>query len=295
MLNYWRTTGATTGRPSTPLILPAASPFSDYGFDGPFFDLEFTLSNHINDNASLNSGDSSEYEDEDMREIQLNLDAINQTYKPRSTTESNHPEENSKFPLSIVKTAGKFGVLFQKPNSSNEKPKNELLRVKFKVDEVKGPLISLFARDCSISEDPVTNSDSEKLGKEILHKYLNILKPLYVRVEKMKFSGQLRAPPEMAKSGFRSNTNLQAGIKVVRKHLGKSRSTSAAAAVVSPPGNRRDDSLLEVQDGILGAILHCKRSFHSDSERQLSRTRSVSDACCDKSVISSTLYSGKLV
>ncbi|KAG6399365.1 hypothetical protein SASPL_140844 [Salvia splendens] len=283
MLNYWRTTGAANGgnstltsRPTTPLFLP----FSDFGFDGPFFDLEFTLSNHINAHASPNSGDSSEYE-EDMREIELNLDAINQNLKPPSTTESNNSEENPKFPLSFVKTAGKFGVLFRKPNFSNEgvekieKPKNELLRVKFQVDEVKGPLISLFARDCSISEDPDTNSDSEKLGKEILHKYLNILKPLYVRVEKMRFSGQLRGrdcgsaaspPPEMAKSGFRSNSNLQAGIKVVRKHLVKSRSTSAgAAAVVSPPGNRRDDSLLEVQDGIQGAILHCKRSFHSNS------------------------------
>ena len=261
MLNYWRTTGAANAgnsRPTSPLFLPAASPFSDYGFDGPFFDLEFTLSNHIDHHASPNSGDSSEYE-QDMREIELNLDAINQTYKPRSSIESNHSEGNPKFPLSFVKTAGKFGVLFGKPNSSNEKtekPKKELLRVKFKVDEVKGPLISLFARDCSISEDP----DSDKLGKEILHKYLNILKPLYVRVEKMKFSGAASPPPEMAKSGFRSNSNLQAGIKVVRKHLGKSRSTS-----VSPPGNRRDDSLLEVQDGIQGAILHCKRSFHSDS------------------------------
>ncbi|KAL1569131.1 putative membrane-associated kinase regulator 2 [Salvia divinorum] len=245
MLNYWRTTGDANGgnstlltsRPTTannPLILP----------DGPFFDLEFTLSNHI-------------HHREDMREIELSLDAINETYKPPSINSEENP----------VKPAGKFGGLFKKPNSPNAVVENKLVRVKF---DVKGPLISLFARDCSISE-----TNSEKLGKEILQKYLNILKPLYVRVEKMKVSGQLSGP-EMAKT---SNSNLQAGSKVVRKHLGKSRSTSQ-------PGNRRDDSLLEVQDGIEGAILHCKRSFNSNRERELSR--SVSDACCEKSLISCT-------
>lgn len=61
--------------------------------------------------------------------------------------------------------------------------------------------------------------------------------------------------------------NLPAGLRVVCKHLGKSRSASAAvAAVPSPPptlARRRDDSLLQQQDGIQSAIAHCKMSFNA--------------------------------
>lgn len=62
--------------------------------------------------------------------------------------------------------------------------------------------------------------------------------------------------------------NLHAGLRVVCKHLGKSRSASSVPMAVSPSAppstsNRRDDSLLQQQDGIQGAILHCKRSFNA--------------------------------
>lgn len=289
MLNYWRTTGggaATlfTGnsRPTTNnTLIPA---FSDYAFDGPFFDLEFTLSN---DQAS-----------ETGEEIELNLDIQDQDF------EISPLQENTKFRLLLPK--------LKKPNSSNgvveegeksektEASDNKLVRVKFKVDEVKGPLISLFARDISISEDSSTNSAN--LGKETLQKYLNILKPLYVRVEKMRLHGGggtvSPPPPPMVKAGVRSN-NLQAGLKVVRKHLGKSRSTSAAAAVSPPGSNRRDDSLLELQDGIQGAILHCKRSFNSDREGEsaiFSRSVVSDPYCdCDNSVIASASHSGQAI
>ncbi|XP_057810153.1 probable membrane-associated kinase regulator 2 [Salvia miltiorrhiza] len=260
MLNYWRTSGGTAGGGG------AASPFSDYGFDGPFYDLEFTLSNHSSE-TSLDS-------DEDMSEIELNLHANDQNFTPPTLS---NPDQTSKLPVSLLKTAAKVGLLFKKPDSAtgslqkSEKigRDKKLLRVKFKVDEVKGPLISLFARDYSISA-----TNSEHLGKETLQKYLNILKPLYVRVEKMKFSGQLgfhgggpdSPPPDMAGAGLWNN-NLQAGLNVVRKHLGKSRSTSTAPEKMG--SNRRDDSLLELHDGIQGAILHCKRSFNSNTEREL--------------------------
>ncbi|XBI18190.1 uncharacterized protein [Aegilops tauschii subsp. strangulata] len=58
--------------------------------------------------------------------------------------------------------------------------------------------------------------------------------------------------------------------------LRKSRSVSAAQS--SSPA-RRDDSLLEQQDGIAGAIAHCKESIHraSMSERDSSLLRSRSD------------------
>ncbi|KAH6768998.1 hypothetical protein C2S51_014334 [Perilla frutescens var. frutescens] len=302
MLNYWRTTGGTGGGSTTFFtgnstsysrstandnLIPAAGPFSDYGLDGPFFDLEFTP---LNDNEASettetesNSDENLPETDDEMREIELNLDIDDQDFKISPFCKgpsSNDSEENSKFSQSLLKL--KF-----KPNSSNgvpekgEKSEKTDVSVKFKVDGVKGPLISLFARDITMSE--ATNSGN--LGKETLQKYLNILKHLYVRVENMKLSGgggggAVSPPAAVSKAGVRGN-NLPAGFKVVRKHLGKSRSTSAAAAV-SPQGkmgsNRRDDSLLEVQDGIQGAILHCKRSFNSNREVESAiLSRSVSD------------------
>ncbi|XP_006646121.2 uncharacterized protein LOC102717207 [Oryza brachyantha] len=63
--------------------------------------------------------------------------------------------------------------------------------------------------------------------------------------------------------------------------LRKSRSASAAqtAAASQSPPSRRDDSLLEQQDGIASAIAHCKESLHraSVSECDLSLPRSRSD------------------
>ncbi|KAL4592797.1 hypothetical protein LXL04_005802 [Taraxacum kok-saghyz] len=140
--------------------------------------------------------------------------------------------------------------------------------------------------------------------------------------EKLKFSGQLSLPgatkpnmlaspateeqkqsttsnpkrekesiPEVPEPPLLMNTakglkqgNLPAGLRVVCKHLGKSRSASTAvtAAAVSPGSllsKRRDDSLLQQQDGIQSAILHCKRSFKASRD---------SDSDCSSSISSDT-------
>ncbi|KAL0015901.1 hypothetical protein SO802_002970 [Lithocarpus litseifolius] len=61
--------------------------------------------------------------------------------------------------------------------------------------------------------------------------------------------------------------NIPTGLRVVCKHLGKSRSASSAVAAApigtAAASKRRDDSLLQQQDGIQSAILHCKRSFNA--------------------------------
>ncbi|CAI9094198.1 OLC1v1029892C1 [Oldenlandia corymbosa var. corymbosa] len=86
--------------------------------------------------------------------------------------------------------------------------------------------------------------------------------------------------------------NLQAGLRVVCKHLGKSRSASASAPAPGPgpaagteSSRRRDDSLLLQQDGIQSAIMHCKRSFNAsrDMEGTLLSTRSVRISSSDPS------------
>ncbi|KAL7122924.1 hypothetical protein ACP275_01G074500 [Erythranthe tilingii] len=260
-------------------------------------------------------------------------------------------DENFKFPVSLVKSATKFRVLllkFKKSKPSNNgdeanvqavlsspkiveresshgKLNRKFLAVKFKVDEV--PFVSLFTRETSSKQTihggslknssaaaVVEDSDEKKLTKdEVVHKYLKMVKPFYVRVSKLKFAGHgggskgctaaAAPPPEAvaeapaAPSNVKThpkqgNNNLQAGLEVVRKHLGKSRSASAAVAAAPPPtasNRRRDDSLLQVQDGIQGAILHCKRSFNAaaagDVESSSILSRSVSDPSYEKSVM----------
>ncbi|KAG1335125.1 putative membrane-associated kinase regulator 2 [Cocos nucifera] len=218
-------------------------------------------------------------------------------------------------------------------------PQQSRFFIKFKVEEV--PIISLFTRDnssrnssSSKAAKPQLDSaaapssaaaEEKKFSKEVVQKYLNKIKPLYIRVskryaEKLRFSGQLTSggaaaknegeetdaeaegaeppspPPPAAAAVVATGTasgvkgqkvNVPAGLKVVCKRLGKSRSASAAvAAVPSPPPKRRDDSLLQLQDGIQSAIAHCKKSFNAakGSESPLVRSRSdPSDGRSDKS------------
>ncbi|KAI5329058.1 PREDICTED: probable membrane-associated kinase [Prunus dulcis] len=223
----------------------------------------------------------------------------------------------------------------QQPQQQKQKQQGKLFTVKFKVEEV--PIVSLFTRDNSsristtnksqtqtqtqqkpISAAEESASEEKRFSKEVMQKYLKMVKPLYVRVskrygEKLRLSGQLSlsgstAPApvagcEKSQSGTEASEppatasiakschkqgNFPAGLRVVCKHLGKSRSASSAVAA-APSGavvsQRRDDSLLQQQDGIQSAILHCKRSFNAsrDSDSTL-LSRSVSDPSNEKSV-----------
>lgn len=138
-------------------------------------------------------------------------------------------------------------------------------------------------------------AEEKKLVKEVVQKYLNKIKPLYVRVsrryaERLRLAGQLPPaeamaaeattgegeetdaeaevavpqprPATAAVAAAGGGKSLVAGLRVACKRLGKSRSASSAVeAIPSPPPSRRDDSLLQQQDGIQSAIAHCKRSF----------------------------------
>ncbi|XP_039029015.1 probable membrane-associated kinase regulator 5 [Hibiscus syriacus] len=126
--------------------------------------------------------------------------------------------------------------------------------------------------------EPTTSDDSSKrLLKGLMQKYLNKLKPLYVKAsrkngpnDKIKVSIDLSvSSPVSSPASVFSAKEKQAG---VCKQLGKCRSTSAA---FSSPVSRRDDSLLLQHDGIQSAILHCKRSLNSSRESsRLSRCTS---------------------
>ncbi|KAI6702063.1 hypothetical protein NL676_011199 [Syzygium grande] len=169
------------------------------------------------------------------------------------------------------------------------------------------------------AEEDAASVDERRFAREAMRRYLKKVKPFYIRIskrygERLGLSGQLShavfeptvgdksrskasAVAEVGSSGHGSSqrqgqgqgqaqgsSSIPAGLRVVCKHLGKSR--SASSAVAAAPGgqaaaaaaSRRDDSLLQQQDGIQSAILHCKRSFNAsrDSESSL-LARSVSD------------------
>lgn len=190
----------------------------------------------------------------------------------------------------------------QKQEAEKDK-QSKFFTVKFKVEEV--PIMSLFTRDNNSSRKSqkhnAEDSEEKKFSKDVMQKYLKKVKPLYVRVSKLKFSGQLNSgavtksvqstpstagqKPNQPKSTAEKSplpdaevagetfvqlksqkqANIPERLKVVCKHLGKSRSASSAVAA-APAGvvtSRRDDSLLQQQDGIQSAILHCKRSFNA--------------------------------
>ncbi|XP_020583874.1 probable membrane-associated kinase regulator 2 [Phalaenopsis equestris] len=191
--------------------------------------------------------------------------------------------------------------------------------IKFKVEEV--PIVSLFTRDSSSRNQACDPKAMEKItdiddgedaaiaaataaaeektkssnSKEVVHKYLSKIKPLYVRVskryvEKLKFSGLLvhggvpatelcsqeekeaeaeaEKPAEVKITEKSSKMAMPAKLKVVYERLGKSRSATVPAVSSPPPQRRRDDSLIEQQDGIQSAIAHCKRSFTATSKEK---------------------------
>ncbi|KAM7258556.1 hypothetical protein ACFE04_014297 [Oxalis oulophora] len=214
-----------------------------------------------------------------------------------------------------------LGFKKSKPNLESNSTKkensisnnNKLFTVKFKVEEVK-PIASIFTRNNSklslkhsiLSSTTTTTElvDDKRFSKEIMQKYLKKVKPLYIRVSKRygdKVKSAAAASPKTAAvdkstegeettakaaaaAGVKQEGGFPAGLRVVCKHLGKSKSASAVAAATSPP-SRRDDSLLQQEDGIQSAILHCKRSFNAsrDSDASLLLSRSVSDPSYEKS------------
>ncbi|XWS50023.1 hypothetical protein CRYUN_Cryun12cG0052900 [Craigia yunnanensis] len=215
----------------------------------------------------------------------------------------------------------------QEENNNNNK--NKFFTVKFKVEEVPIMSLFSRDNSKSQKQQSseYSVSDEKKFSKDVMQKYLKKIKPLYVKVsrrygEKLRFSGQLSlgslkpaTPPSTAAQKSVSGkvttaekgqvelevgesqvngknlkqVNIPAGLRVVCKHLGKSKSASSAVAAAPPApslSKRRDDSLLQQQDGIQSAILHCKRSFNGsrDSSESTVLPRSVSDPSHEKSI-----------
>ncbi|GMI99639.1 MEMBRANE-ASSOCIATED KINASE REGULATOR 5 [Hibiscus trionum] len=168
------------------------------------------------------------------------------------------PFSKPQSPIALLKSAQKFRV-FTPRKSKPETPKHE-----------KQSGGKQFAGDDSSRKmNGLTNDSSTRFSKDLMHKYLNVIKPLYTKISK-KNSRRISGDSSML-----SPAASPANTRGIYKHLGKSKSSSAAAS----PINRRDDSLLLQDDGIQSAILHCKRSFNSSRESSwLSRCTSDSSS-----------------
>ncbi|XVF10503.1 hypothetical protein REPUB_Repub07fG0188600 [Reevesia pubescens] len=249
--------------------------------------------------SKLNSTDKTE-----SASANVSVSVPTATPKKQETTqeENNNNNKNKFFTVKFKVEEVPIKSLFSRDNSKSQKQQS--------------------------SEDSV--SDEKKFSKDVMQKYLKKVKPLYIRVsrrygEKLRFSGQLSlgslkptTPPSTAaqkpvsgkattaekgqvelevgenqvngKTLNLKQVNIPAGLRVVCKHLGKSRSASSAVAAAPPTpavlSKRRDDSLLQQQDGIQSAILHCKRSFNGsrDSSDSSLLPRSVSDPYHEKSI-----------
>ncbi|OIW12539.1 hypothetical protein TanjilG_04703 [Lupinus angustifolius] len=226
-----------------------------------FFDLELNL-HHKTDHVPQNKASLSSNEPISKRKI-LPIDPIS---KPHSS-------------IALLKSPPSFRLFtFKKrmaPHKTQQQPKPNngnhfqcsptLTRV--------NSTTSFKSKVQSLSEE--AEHKTEHVSKDVVQKYLKLIKPFYVRVskrynDKIKFSEEVASDSSpfpsplvgSVSSKKEKQRSFSTGMRGVSKHLGKSRSASAVAGVGSPV-NRSDDTLLQQNDGIQSAILHCKRSFNS--------------------------------
>ncbi|XP_073126373.1 uncharacterized protein [Henckelia pumila] len=265
---------AEGGDSANTIITAAVSPYSSDGEDGPpYFDLEFTTQLpqvHDQDKSRKPEINGSCYVEDDSdheKEAKLmnystvttsddELSLFNGEFVPidSSTHVLQHnidSDHNScKFPVSVLKSAAKFGVVLLKLKKSKPEERTENMPIKTQGNH---------------GENGVEDQDRKSKQQH----YLKMVKPLYVRISKAKLKLNMPAGAEKVKDG--TLKVVEAAVKTspmqwMQMGLLSGKSRSAPEVVAAAPENkmacnRRDDSLLQVQDGIQGAILHCKRSF----------------------------------
>ncbi|XP_047973122.1 membrane-associated kinase regulator 5-like, partial [Salvia hispanica] len=155
-------------------------------------------------------------------------------------------------PVTILRSAPKFQVFmlgFRKSSRSDTKAKSS------KLDRSNSLRSKMMRQNFDYEEKSVP-------------KYLKLIRPFYVKISNKVKSTDSATPSS-------SPVNLIGSFKIVTRNLGKSR--SASVGVAPPSIRRRDDSLLEQNDGIQGAILHCKKFFNSSSQDYSRLFRATSD------------------
>ncbi|CAI9274098.1 unnamed protein product [Lactuca saligna] len=282
LLKFWRNAGV--GDPIS------AGDFDITDDEGSFFDLVFTNPNNLEDqqcgeSPSVNviSGFHSDHYQQ-FSKLGGADSKSNHTYSSPHAVFFNNKRKilpldssNTKTPRSPFR-----GLMLGFQNNKTKLDKKEM---KCEIEEVT--ISSLLKRDNSfrnkLRSEKFLDHDqmsSKRFSKDVVHKYLNLIKPLYIKVSK-KSNDKVKSPDQ---TSFPSSSPATAPVysprkeekpsgrtvfKEVRKHLGKSRSSSSSSATIKSipsPASRKDDSALQQQDGIQSAILHCKRSYNSPSQ-----------------------------
>lgn len=210
----------------------------------------------------------------------------------------NGSEPNEKSRASAIKSAAVFRVLTSrlKKSKTNGAEKTE-----------SNGSVSTTANQKQRILNPnrrrnVSNSDKQRISAEsgpnetrfstdLVQKYLKGVKPMYIRVSKRYNDKKLRLKsPRNLRSGQsqpprKSNSTSSMAVKsppvilktwkqgnlparMPKKNLGKRRSSASSPGLSRE--KLRDDSLLEKEDGIRSAILHCKRSFNGSRDSESS-------------------------
>ncbi|KAG8381220.1 hypothetical protein BUALT_Bualt06G0099500 [Buddleja alternifolia] len=189
-------------------------------------------------------------------------------------------------PITTLRSSPKFKVFTlgfrksSKTESSNAaelkaSPSNHLSKSSKLGHSNRFSVAPVFARDNSLRSKMLKESCEYDVvvSQKSVPKYLKLIRPLYVKAtKKAKLTDSVTpsASPVTVPVNFSprkiSEGSRVGSFKIVTRNLVKSRSASAAADVAPPSIRRRDDSLLQQRDdGIQGAILHCKKSYASQA------------------------------
>ncbi|KAI3705750.1 hypothetical protein L1987_75991 [Smallanthus sonchifolius] len=266
LLKFWRNAGGGD---------PAAAGDFDSSFDDEesFFDLVFTNSG---DEADYGYGASPNFNGFDVHggesRSSFRFSSPDEVYLNNKRNIFSFDSPNTKTPQSPLR-------LLMLGFQNNQKPEWEKKVTNREIEEVK--IGAMIKRDNSLRHQLMTEkllendlTPSKRFSKDVVNKYLNLMKPSYVKVskrsaEKSRLSEKSVTPSSSpASSVFSPRKEEKRGgsggrgavFREVRKRLGKSRS---ASAILQTPATKSDDSVLEKQDGIKGAILHCKRCYNS--------------------------------
>ncbi|GAB2265140.1 hypothetical protein Dimus_000205 [Dionaea muscipula] len=195
------------------------------------------------------------------------------------------------------------GVVGFSPKRSHGK--RRFFTFRFRIDEV-----TMIRRSNSTSSSRSTRSSSSTVHRRLssddsasskhgggIGKYLNLLRPLHNYLNVSRWRGGEReketedfgpstasiqscgskawmcSPVNAARQGEDRRSSVRFRVPDGRS-FGKSRSASATVGLARPPANfptsMKDDSMAQQNDGIEGAILHCKQSLSACPGRQFS-------------------------
>ncbi|KAM3319902.1 membrane-associated kinase regulator 5-like [Capsicum chacoense] len=204
-------------------------------------------------------------------------------YNPKSAKQGEKGEFDSPIdshskshsPVTVLRSGTKFRVFFLGFKKSNPE-KQVIIDIDSTTSNQKhlprgNSLRSKLEREREEEFSVDDNSSSKQFARAAeLPKFFKLVKLRNSKMctDKTRVSDQvsttLRSISSSRKPMEEKQLNRVAAFGAVCKHVMKSRPTASSFAGV--PMSRRDDSLLEKNDGIQGAILHCKRSYSTASK-----------------------------